>query len=62
MIASHKKKAEVFQHLTDKGINPKLLDKISSPIGLDIASETPAEIAVSILAEIIQVYRTEILK
>ncbi len=62
MIASRKKKAEVFQHLTDSGIDPKLLDKVSSPVGLDIASETPAEIAVSILAEIIQVYRTEILK
>ncbi len=62
MIASRKKKAEVFQHLTDRGIDPKLLDKVSSPVGLDIASETPAEIAVSILAEMIQIYRSEILK
>lgn len=62
MIASRKKKAEVFRHLTDKGVDPKLLENVYSPVGLDIASETPAEIAVSILAEIIQLYRTKLVK
>ncbi|MEE8570899.1 MAG: XdhC family protein, partial [Candidatus Bathyarchaeia archaeon] len=34
-----------------------LLNKIHSPIGIDIGSETPEEIAVSIVAELIQVRR-----
>jgi xanthine dehydrogenase accessory factor len=57
MIASKKKRTEIFQHLEADGADPELLKKVSSPIGLDINSETPAEIAVSILAEMIKVYR-----
>jgi xanthine dehydrogenase accessory factor len=58
MISSRKKKAEIFQRLESEGADPNLLKKVSSPIGLDINSETPAEIAVSILAEMIKVYRS----
>jgi xanthine dehydrogenase accessory factor len=41
--------------LEAKGILPETLDKISSPIGIEIQAETPEEIAVSIMAEIIKV-------
>lgn len=39
--------------LIDAGVDSELLAKVHSPIGVEIAAETPAEIAVSILAEVI---------
>lgn len=57
MIGSHKKNAAVFQRLAKKGISQEELDKVYSPIGIDINAQTPEEIAVSIMAEIIQVRR-----
>ena len=57
MICSKKKKAEMFKKLKDEGFKQKELDPIHAPIGLDIGSKTPAEIAVSILAEVISVYQ-----
>ena len=57
MIGSRKKNATVFQRLTKKGISQEELDKVHTPIGIDINAETPEEIAVSIMAEIIQVRR-----
>jgi len=57
MIGSRKKNATVFQHLKEKGIAEKELEKVYAPIGLDIGAQTPEEIAVSIIAEIIQVRR-----
>ncbi len=55
MICSRRKKAEIFRILSEEGFSKEELDQVHAPIGLDIRSETPAEIAVSILAEIIQV-------
>ena len=57
MIGSRKKNATVFQRLTKKGISQEELDKVHTPIGIDINAQTPEEIAVSIMAEIIQVRR-----
>jgi xanthine dehydrogenase accessory factor len=57
MIGSRKKNSTVFQRLTKKGISQEELDKVHSPIGIDINAQTPEEIAVSIMAEIIQVRR-----
>jgi xanthine dehydrogenase accessory factor len=54
LICSRKKKMEVFKILADEGYSKEELDRIHAPIGLDIGSQTPAEIAVSIIAEIIQ--------
>ncbi len=57
MIGSRKKVKTVFEYLKSKGIKQVQLDRIHAPIGLDIGAETPEEIAVSIMAEIIQVFR-----
>lgn len=57
LVGSRRKVASVFEHLLAKGFTAEGLARVYSPIGLDIGSETPAEIALSILAEIILVER-----
>ena len=57
MIGSRKKNRTVFSHLESRGISKELLETVHAPIGLDIKAETPEEIAVSIMAEIIMVRR-----
>jgi len=58
MIGSKTKNKAVYSHLLAKGITQKQLDMVYAPIGLSIHAQTPEEIAVSILAEIIQVRRS----
>jgi xanthine dehydrogenase accessory factor len=58
MIGSRKKAIEVKEHLLQKGVPQPQLDRLHSPMGVDIAAESPDEIAISILAEIIKVKRT----
>ena len=56
MIGSRRRVALVKKHLIeDRGCDPAVIDGIHMPIGLAIGAETPEEIAVSIMAEIIQV-------
>jgi len=55
MIGSKKKISILFQNLKEKGISQKTLEQVHAPIGLEINSETPEEIAVSIAAELIKV-------
>ena len=55
MIGSKNKVAHCFQSLTEKGFSQDQLDRVHAPIGLKIGSETPEEIAVSIVAQLIQV-------
>jgi len=57
MIGSRKKNATVFQYLEEQGVSAQELKKVHAPIGIDIGAQTPEEIAVSIIAEIIQVRR-----
>ncbi len=57
MIGSKRRTATVLQHLADDGYPLGALERVHTPIGLDIGAETPEEIAVSILAEIIQMRR-----
>lgn len=55
MIGSKKKRADLFALLQTKGFSPAKLAQVHSPIGIEIYAETPAEIAVSIVAELIKV-------
>lgn len=55
MIGSRRKTAMVFDHLRSEGIEDTLFTQVFAPIGLDIGAETPEEIAVSIVAELIHV-------
>ena len=55
MIGSRRKTAIVFKKLTEEGFTKTDLDRVYSPIGIDIKAETPEEIAVSIVAELIKV-------
>ena len=54
-IASSKKSQAVFSFLKARGITENQLQRIKVPAGLDIKAHLPEEIAVSILAEIIQI-------
>ena len=53
MIGSKGKIAATFSHLKEQGISPSSLARVRSPIGLDLGGTTPAEIALSIMAEIV---------
>ncbi|MEN6375726.1 MAG: XdhC family aldehyde oxidoreductase maturation factor [Smithella sp.] len=55
MIASRRKREIIFQFLLNNGFSGEDLADIHSPVGLDIGARTPAEIAVSIVAELIAV-------
>jgi len=55
LLGSKKKIEKMFADYEKQGIGAKLLNKIHSPVGIQIKSETPEEIAVSIAAEIIKV-------
>jgi xanthine dehydrogenase accessory factor len=58
MIGSKRRIRAVFELLErEQGIPPERLERVYAPIGLDIGAESPAEIAVCIIAEIIKVYR-----
>jgi xanthine dehydrogenase accessory factor len=57
MMGSRKKVAEVRARLAAEGVSGELIDRIHAPIGLPIPSETPAEIAVSIVGELIEARR-----
>ncbi len=58
MIGSKRRIKGVFELLKEEqGIDPAKFDKVYAPIGLDIGAENPVEIAVSIIAEIINLRR-----
>jgi xanthine dehydrogenase accessory factor len=50
-IASRRKIATFFTTLREEGVPEDALARISSPVGLDIGAQTPAEIAISVAAE-----------
>ncbi len=55
MIGSRRKNNLLFETLREEGFSEEQLQDVHAPIGLEIGSETPEEIGVSIAAEIIQV-------
>ena len=57
-VASRAKAEKSRESLRQRGVSPERLDQVRAPAGLDIHARSPEEIAVSILAEIIQISRT----
>ncbi len=57
MVGSKRKRAELFEQLQAAGFSDAALGRVHCPVGVPIGAETPAEIAVSILAEMIAVHR-----
>lgn len=55
MMGSRRRVMIVKNDLAEEGISRELLDSVHTPIGLDIGAETPEEIAVAIMAEIIEI-------
>lgn len=59
MIGSRRKVRTIYDLLRADGVSEERIERVRAPIGLDISAETPAEIAVSILAEVIMVLRAQ---
>jgi xanthine dehydrogenase accessory factor len=57
LIGSKRKVIQLFGDLRQQGVPRETLERVHAPIGLDIGAITPAEIAVSIAAELIAVRR-----
>jgi xanthine dehydrogenase accessory factor len=59
MVGSQRKATLTRQRLEARDVAPATIRRLHSPAGLDIGAETPAEIALSIVAEMIAVRRRE---
>lgn len=57
MIGSRRKVAVTRERLAQAGIPPARIEALHAPIGIDIGAETPGELAVCIVAEVIRVLR-----
>ncbi|MBQ9148567.1 MAG: XdhC family protein [Oscillospiraceae bacterium] len=55
MLGSQQKIRAIFGKLEQQGVTREQLDAVHSPIGLDLGGETPEEIAVAVVAEILAV-------
>jgi xanthine dehydrogenase accessory factor len=59
LVASRKRASAVTEELRREGIPEEALGRIRNPAGLDLNAKTPEEIALSIMAEVTKVRRTE---
>jgi len=57
-VASKTKAQRLFAGLRERGVRPERLDQVHVPAGIQIGAVSPEEIAVSILAEIVQAARS----
>lgn len=57
-LGSRKTHAKRVERLLADGITQEQIDRIKAPIGLDIGAASPQEIAVAVMAEIIEAFRT----
>ena len=57
LVASRRRAAAIFERLRQRGVPAEQLGRLKAPAGLDLGAVTPAEIAISILAEIVQHHR-----
>ena len=55
VIGSKRRWATTIKALKEKGVADELISKVRSPMGLELQAETPEEIAVSIMAEVLMV-------
>ncbi len=58
-VASKPKRDKIFEYLLERGIAAQRLGRLHAPAGLQIGAVSPEEIAVSILAEVVQVSRSK---
>lgn len=58
-VASRTKAAKVVEFLGARGVSPEKISRVHAPAGLNIGATSPEEIAVSILAEIVQIRASE---
>ncbi|TCT16750.1 xanthine dehydrogenase accessory factor [Natranaerovirga pectinivora] len=54
MIGSGRKVIKTLTKLKEEGISEEAIDKVQAPLGLDIGAETPEEIAISIIGEVMK--------
>ena len=54
LMGGRRKIARIFAKLREEGIAQEALDQVHGPVGLDIGSDTPEEIAVSVAAQILR--------
>jgi len=59
LVASRRRAGVILERLEKRGVPPERRSRLRAPAGLDIGAVTPEEIAVSILAEIIQHRRSD---
>ena len=57
MIGSRRRVKSMMEELTSEGYTREIIDKVCSPIGLDIGAVTPEEIAIAIIAQVISYRR-----
>jgi len=58
LMGSRRKIKLFYETLEKEGFDPALFNRVQAPVGIEIGSETPEEIAVSIAAQLIQVRKT----
>ena len=54
LMGGRKKTERIFSLLREEGISRQTIERIHAPVGLDIGSETPEEIAISIAAQLLR--------
>lgn len=59
MIGSRRRVQGVMEQLISEGSSPEVLEKVNTPIGLEIGAITPEEIAIAILGQVISFRRLE---
>jgi xanthine dehydrogenase accessory factor len=57
LVASRRRAAAIVDRLRQRGVPAERLGRLKAPAGLDLGAVTPVEIAISILAEIVQHHR-----
>jgi xanthine dehydrogenase accessory factor len=56
-MGARRTNAERAERLREEGVFEEALERVHAPIGLDIGSRTPEEVAVAVAAEIVQTFR-----